>query len=245
MGSACSIKRVSNQVAPTILELKINECNVHSPKIVFLGIDGSGKSTIIKWLKRSELGETNHDNFYNPIPKPASHSSNILNVNTTVNLTNCLNKILLIDVPGNEVHRKHLWKSLVQKPGVIMIVYVIDQCDVLRYSVARQELMKLMDFLNAYSIQCSLSIVINNKYKNETRSTITVARTSDNGGEILDENMMIVSKAELKQLVYDVNKIAGNSSKRVITMSIINNAKDIQSLAVNLYPTMQEKINID
>ena len=72
MGSACSIKRVSNQVVPTILELNINENNAQTPKIVFLGIDGSGKSTIITWLERSELGESNHDTFYNPIPKPSS-----------------------------------------------------------------------------------------------------------------------------------------------------------------------------
>ena len=42
MGSACSIKRVSNQVVPTILELNINENNAQTPKIVFLGIDGFG-----------------------------------------------------------------------------------------------------------------------------------------------------------------------------------------------------------
>ena len=132
MGSACSIKRVSNQVAPTILELNINENNAQTPKIVFLGIDGSGKSTIITWLERSELGESNHDTFYNPIPKPSSHSSTVTNANN-VNVVNCLNnQILLIDVPGNPSQRKYSWINLASKPGVIMIVYVIDQCDVLR-----------------------------------------------------------------------------------------------------------------
>ena len=236
MGSACSIKRVSNQVAPTILELNINENNAQTPKIVFLGIDGSGKSTIITWLERSELGESNHDTFYNPIPKPSSHSSTVTNANN-VNVVNCLNnQILLIDVPGNPSQRKYSWINLASKPGVIMIVYVIDQCDVLRYPVARQELLTLIEKLNVNNVQCSISIVINNKVSDNN---------NDDGGGEDDDNAMIVNKNELKQLLNDVNKVIGSNNKRIITMSTINNATDVQNLAVNLYPTMQERINIE
>ena len=49
----------------------------------------------------------------------------------------------------------------------------------------------------------------------------------------------------MKQLLNDVNKVIGSNSKRIITMSTINNATDVQNLAVNLYPTMQERINIE
>merc|ERR1711991_262259 len=150
----------------------------------------------------------------------------VINANN-VNVANCLNnQILLIDVPGNPSQRKYSWINLASKPGVIMIVYVIDQCDVLRYPVARQELLTLIEKLNVNNVQCSISIVINNK-------------VGDNN------NAMIVNKNELKQLLNDVNKAIGSNSKRIITMSTINNATDVQNLAVNLYPTMQERINIE
>ena len=116
-----------------------------------------------------------------------------------------------------------------------MIVYVIDQCDVLRYPVARQELLTLIEKLNVNNVQCSISIVINNKVGDNN---------NDDGGED-DDNAMIVNKNELKQLLNDVNKVIGSNSKRIITMSTINNATDVQNLAVNLYPTMQERINIE
>ena len=116
-----------------------------------------------------------------------------------------------------------------------MIVYVIDQCDVLRYPVARQELLTLIEKLNVNNVQCSISIVINNKVGDNN---------NDDDGED-DDNAMIVNKNELKQLLNDVNKVIGSNSKRIITMSTINNATDVQNLAVNLYPTMQERINIE
>ena len=118
-----------------------------------------------------------------------------------------------------------------------MIVYVIDQCDVLRYPVARQELLTLIEKLNVNNVQCSISIVINNKVGNNNNNN------TDDGED--DDNAMIVNKNELKQLLNDVNKVIGSNSKRIITMSTINNATDVQNLAVNLYPTMQERINIE
>ena len=230
MGSACSIKRVSSRITPTMMEFKINGEDALAPKIVFLGLDGSGKSAIITWLKRSELGETNHETFYTPLPKQPSHSIAIPNSNTNrVNTSRCGN-IVLIDVAGDELHRRYAWRNIAAKVGVIMIVYIIDQCDVVRFPVARRELLNLIHSLNECNVHCSISIVINNKLGSIDRNEI---------------DKFLVPSTELQELLNDACVKCGGNTKRVVTMSTICGAPDIQSLAATLFPTIKENLKID
>ena len=227
MGSACSIKRVSSRITPTMMEFKINGEDALAPKIVFLGLDGSGKSAIITWLKRSELGETNHETFYTPLPKQPSHSIAIPNSNTNrVNTSRCGN-IVLIDVAGYELHRRYAWRNIAAKVGVIMIVYIIDQCDVVRFPVARRELLNLIHSLNECNVHCSISIVINNKLGSIDRNEI---------------DKFLVPSTELQELLNEACAKCGDNTKRLVTMSTICGASDVQSLAATLYPTVKENL---
>lgn len=230
MGSACSIKRVSSRIAPTMVELKIDEKDALAPKILFLGLDGSGKSTIVTWLKRSRLGETNYETFYTPLPKQPSHSVTLPSLNNNrINTSRC-SHIVLIDVAGDELHRRYAWSNIAAKAGVIMIVYIIDQCDVVRFPVARQELLNLIHGLNKRSVRCSISIVINNKLGSME-------------GDGVDK--FLVASTELQELLNDARVKCGGNTKRVVTLSTIRAASDVQSLAATLYPTVKENIKVE
>ena len=111
-----------------------------------------------------------------------------------------------------------------------MIVYIIDQCDVVRFPVARQELLNLIHGLNECNVHCSLSIVINNKLGSMDRNEL---------------DKFLVPSTELQELLNDACVKCGGNTKRVVTMSTICGAPDIQSLAATLYPTIKENLKID
>ena len=159
--------------------------------------------------------------------KQPSHSIAIPNSNTNrVNTSRCGN-IVLIDVAGDELHRRYAWRNIAAKVGVIMIVYIIDQCDVVRFPVARRELLNLIHSLNECNVHCSISIVINNKLGSIDRNEI---------------DKFLVPSTELQELLNEACAKCGDNTKRLVTMSTICGASDVQSLAATLYPTVKENL---
>ena len=109
-------------------------------KILILGLDNSGKSSIINYLKPDKLKELH----IAPTLGHASETFNILGMKT-----------LLLDMSGQGRYR-YLWEMQVERfsEGQINgLIFVIDSVDRLRMAVAREELVSVVDHLRSKKLQ--------------------------------------------------------------------------------------------
>ena len=79
-------------------------------------------------------------------------------------------------------------------------------------------------------MHCSISIVINNKLGSIDRNEI---------------DKFLVPSTELQELLNEACVKCGDNTKRLVTMSTICGASDVQSLAATLYPTVKENLKTD
>ncbi|MFX1511824.1 MAG: ADP-ribosylation factor family protein [Promethearchaeota archaeon] len=95
----------------------------HFVKIVWLGLDCAGKTTLVKRIHNGEFDKTNVRTLGMSIEEIES-SDGI--------------RLVCWDLGGQETFRDSLWKRYLL--GAMAVIYVIDSADQERFSLAKQEL---------------------------------------------------------------------------------------------------------
>ncbi|MHA1229883.1 MAG: ADP-ribosylation factor-like protein [Candidatus Helarchaeota archaeon] len=116
-------------------------------KIVFMGLDNSGKTSIVLSLKK----DVNLLSYYSLTP---THGVDIVNIETQGK------QYSVWDCGGQETYRQEYLKNQNYLSNVDKIIYVIDVQDIERYDTALKYLSNLIDLLKSRNISVKLSIFL-------------------------------------------------------------------------------------
>ena len=139
MGGACSVNGVRPQNSSSIIDfLNSGTGNSQVPKIIFLGLDYSGRDILAESLIHERLYTSYAEQGISYIlPTPPRKESLFVAR---------FGKVTLIEIPGTPQYRNS-WPSIYTLGGVIKVITVIDTNDPLRFPIFRTKLLELITIM--------------------------------------------------------------------------------------------------
>ena len=151
MGGACSVNGVRPQNSSSIIDfLNSDTGNSQQPKIIFLGLDYSGKSILVESLIRERLYKSDAEpGKACTLPTPPNVESPFVTKFGTATM---------IEIPGTSQERNS-WPMIYTFGGVIKVITVIDMNDPLRFPMFRTKLLELITIMEDLAKNIPLVLV--------------------------------------------------------------------------------------